>query len=97
MIGGWIRCRCTHFCGPVRRLLAFIMKTMTGQACDLPIFALPTNEQASESVNQARRMFARTLSCWASDVLTLRRCGTHHMTWDGASSLFSATQVRKAA
>jgi hypothetical protein len=32
-------------------------------------------------VREAQRMFARTLSCWAVDVLRLRHRGAHRPVW----------------
>ena len=42
---------------------------------------LPGREEADRAVARARRLFGRTLACWASDMLALRRLGFTQPTW----------------
>jgi hypothetical protein len=42
---------------------------------------IPKPEEADRAVAGARRLFARTLACWASDMLALRRAGFNRPTW----------------
>jgi len=54
--------------------------------------AIPRHAEAERAVEEARRVFARTLACWASDVLHLRREGLLRPRWgraDAAGRLWS--------
>ena len=51
----------------------------------------PTRAEGEAALREARRMFNRVLGAWASDVLTLRRCGRLEPRWN------AATQRQRAA
>jgi hypothetical protein len=42
---------------------------------------LPGRADADRAVARARRLFGRTLACWASDMLALRRMGFNRPVW----------------
>ena len=42
---------------------------------------LPSRDEADRAVARARRLFGRTLACWASDMLVLRRAGFNRPAW----------------
>jgi hypothetical protein len=42
---------------------------------------VPTADEAAQAVDQTRRMFNRTLACWASDMLGARRAGVTRIGW----------------
>jgi hypothetical protein len=42
---------------------------------------LPSRVEADQAVARARRLFGRTLACWASDMLMLRRAGFTRPSW----------------
>ncbi len=46
-----------------------------------PSIDIPSRFEAERIVDHARRLFGRTLACWASDVLVLRRDGLVRPTW----------------
>lgn len=55
---------------------------MNGHTNPVPMMLpVPTAMQATQAVNSAHCIFARTLACWASDVLQLRRSGGDCLTW----------------
>lgn len=41
----------------------------------------PPLDQVEQRIKQTRNLFHRTLSCWASDVLVLRKARLHQFTW----------------
>ncbi len=47
-----------------------------------PMMTVPTELEAMRAVEESQRMFARTLSCWAVDVLRLRRKGFSEAVWN---------------
>lgn len=47
----------------------------------ISITNVPTADEAALAVDQARRMFNRTLACWASDMLGARRAGVTRIGW----------------
>ena len=67
---------------------------MNAQTEQLPMMNVPSGAEAAQAVQEARRLFARTLSGWASDVLRLRRLGLHRPAW---STPDSAARWSKAA
>ncbi|MHC4065372.1 MAG: hypothetical protein ACYSUI_12880 [Planctomycetota bacterium] len=46
-----------------------------------PMMQVPTPAEAQRCVDQARRMFQRTLPAWVCDLLTLRRAGLATPVW----------------
>ena len=56
--------------------------------------SVPTADQAAQAVDQTRRMFNRTLACWASDMLGARRAGITRIGWQNAGK---ASAWRQAA
>ena len=42
---------------------------------------LPSRDEADRAVARARLLFGRTLACWASDMLALRRDGMIRQTY----------------
>ncbi len=53
-----------------------------------------TDLEAQRAVQVARQVFARTLACWAGDLLDLRSRGLHEATWTGQSG---RRRLRRAA
>lgn len=46
---------------------------------------VPTADEAAQAVDQTRRLFHRTLACWASDMLGARRAGITRIGWQPAN------------
>ena len=46
------------------------------------MMAVPSSAEAAAAVQEVRRLYGRTLSCWAVDVLKLRRDGTGLPMWN---------------
>lgn len=46
--------------------------------------AVPTRANAEQCLDDAQELFRRTLSIWASDMLSLRHSGFTRPTWTGA-------------
>ena len=57
--------------------------------------AIPGRAEVEQAVAEARRQFARTLSCWASDMLALRHVGTSRPTMEARR--VHGTSWRRAA
>ena len=53
---------------------------MHDPAPSLP-FADPAAEQARQAVEDARRLYQRTMAAWVGDLLTLRRAGLDEPGW----------------
>jgi hypothetical protein len=53
-----------------------------------------TDLEAQQAVQAARAAFARTLACWAGDLLDLRSRGLHEARWTG---LRGSRHLRNAA
>jgi hypothetical protein len=53
-----------------------------------------TDLEAQRAVQAARQVFARTLACWAGDLLDLRSRGLHQATWTGCRG---RRRLRRAA
>ena len=70
-----------HVC-PASRLVS-LMNDLVAQ---LPMMEAPTPEQAAQAVQQARRLFSRTLASWAVDCLQLRHAHLDSPQWLGARS-----------
>ena len=49
------------------------------------------------AVDDARRLFQRTLAGWAIDLLELRRSGRHEASWHGACNEPPESETRAAA
>jgi hypothetical protein len=69
---------------------------MTGQT-HAPSLALPTDRQVHDRIAFTRRLFARTLGPWASDVLALRRDDARCAARRDALSVIGAASDRRAA
>ncbi len=63
-------------------------------AADSMMMAAASDQMAVDSLRLARDMFQRTLACWASDLLEVRRLGLDRATWPHASA---AARLRRAA
>jgi hypothetical protein len=65
---------------------------MNDRPVHLRLSAAPTDEQAARAVREAHLLFNRTLCCWASDVLALRRGGLMQLRWEQQATRNRATQ-----
>jgi hypothetical protein len=69
---------------------------MTDQTCFASL-ALPTARQVEDRIAFTRRVFARTLGPWASDVLALRRAEARDVARRDALTVIGTASRRRAA
>jgi len=58
-----------------------LVSLMNDHSTQLPMMVPPTPDEAAAAVQEARRLFARTLAAWAVDSLRLRRAGLDRAAW----------------